>query len=139
MRAITVALMLTLLTGCRSRSPRPVDIEPSDMCGFCRMAISQKRFAAEVLDADENAVKFDDIGCMLRYLEGGRPKPAAVFVMDYDTREWKHANAASFLRGSKAATPMGGGILAFGDKARAEAAARDLGGEVLLFARLSKP
>jgi copper chaperone NosL len=109
------------------------------MCGFCRMAISQKRFAAEVLDADENAVKFDDIGCMLRYLESGRPKPTAVFVMDYATGKWKDANASSFLRGSKVATPMGGGILAFGDKARAESAARDTGGEVLPFERLSKP
>jgi copper chaperone NosL len=139
MRAITLALALTLLTGCRTRSPRPVDIEPSDMCGFCRMAISQKRFAGEVVDADESAVKFDDIGCMLRYREGGRPKPTAVFVMDYDTREWKDANASSFLRGSKVATPMGGGILAFSDKARAEAAAREIGGEVLPFERLSKP
>jgi copper chaperone NosL len=109
------------------------------MCGYCRMAISQKQFAAEVLDADENAVKFDDIGCMLRYLAGVKQKPVAVFVADYSTRGWVTAGKASFVRGSKIATPMGGGILAFGDRSSAEAAARDLGGEVASFERLSNP
>jgi len=106
------------------------------MCGFCRMAISQKQFAAEVLDADENAIKFDDIGCMLRYLAAAKQKPAAVFVMDYGTRQWVNAKDAHFVRGSKIATPMGGGILAFGDRARAEAAARESGGELLSFGQL---
>jgi copper chaperone NosL len=109
------------------------------MCGFCRMAISQKQFAAEVLDADENAVKFDDIGCLLHYLAGVKHQPAAVFVMDYETRRWTDANAAFFLRGSKLQTPMGGGVLAVGGRSRAEALAGQLGGEVVPFARLSKP
>lgn len=107
------------------------------MCGFCRMAISQRQFAAEVLDADENPVKFDDIGCTLRYIAGH--KPSTIFVVDYGTRRWIEGGAAFFVRGSRVATPMAGGILAFGDRSQAEAAARELGGEVQTFARLSKP
>ena len=103
------------------------------------MAISQRQFAAEVLDADENAVKFDDIGCMLRYLANGERKLAAVFVTDYANRQWLDAKAAVFVRGSKAATPMGGGILAFSDRARAEAATREFGGSVVAFEQLAKP
>ena len=109
------------------------------MCGYCRMAISQKQFAAEVLDADGNAVKFDDIGCMLRYLANGERKPAAVFVTDYANRQWLHAKAAVFVQGSKVATPMGGGILAFSDRGRAAAAAREFGGSVVAFEQLAKP
>jgi copper chaperone NosL len=131
--------LLTLLTACRFHSPRPVEIEPSDMCEHCRMAISRKQFAAEILDADENAAKFDDIGCMLRYLDKGEHKPTALFVVDYTNRQWLDAKAALFVRGSKVATPMGGGILAFGGRARAEAAAREYGGAVFEFAQLPKP
>ena len=109
------------------------------MCAYCRMAISQKQFAAEALDPDREPLKFDDIGCMLRYRARAEQKPAAVFVVDYETRQWIAADNASFVRGSRIATPMGGGILAFGDRSRAEAAARELGGEVLPFARLSAP
>jgi copper chaperone NosL len=134
-----IAGVLTLLTACRSHSPQPVDIDRSDMCGYCRMAISQKQFAAEALDADGNAIKFDDIGCMLRYLAAADRKPAVLFVMDYGKRRWLEAGAASFLRGSRIPTPMGGRILAFGERSQAEAEAREIGGEVLPFAALSKP
>ncbi len=100
------------------------------------MAISQKQFAAEAVDADENAVKFDDIGCMLRYLATPEHKPAALFVVDYETKRWIEASNASFVRGSRIPTPMAGGILAFAERARADAAAREIGGEVVSFARL---
>ena len=109
------------------------------MCGHCRMAISQRQFAAEVLDSDENAVKFDDIGCMLRYLANGRQEPAAIFVTDYAARQWLDAKAAVFVQGSKVATPMAGGVLAFGGRAKAEVAARELGGSVVVFGQLAKP
>jgi len=110
------------------------------MCAYCRMAISQKQFAAEALDPDREPLKFDDIGCMLQHCARAEHKPAAVFVVDYGTRQWIVADTASFVRGSKIETPMGGGILAFGDRSRAEAAAaRELGGEVLPFTRLSAP
>jgi copper chaperone NosL len=103
------------------------------------MAISQKQFAAEILDADGNAVKFDDVGCMLRYLINGEHKPAAMFVVNYSNRQWLDAKAAAFVRGSKVETPMGGGILAFGDHGQAETAVRDFGGSVLAFEQLTKP
>jgi copper chaperone NosL len=95
------------------------------------MAISQKQFAAEVLDAEENVHKFDDIACMLRFLKQREMKAAAVFVADYQTREWVKANSAFFLRTDQVATPMGGGLLAFSDAARADAAARSFGSRVL--------
>lgn len=131
-------MVLTLLTAC-SPSRQPVDIEPSDMCGYCRMAISQKQFAAEALDVDGNAIKFDDIGCMRRFLAAAEVKHPVRFVMDYRQRRWLNADAALFVRGSGVPTPMGGGILAFGERSRAEAESRATGGEVVPFAALLKP
>jgi copper chaperone NosL len=45
----------------------PVDIDPGDMCQSCKMAISQKKYAAEFVDKDGGVFKFDDIGCMFRF------------------------------------------------------------------------
>jgi copper chaperone NosL len=137
MRAIIGGMLLALLTAC-SHSPQPVDIDSSDMCGYCRMAISQKQFAAEALDVDGNAIKFDDIGCMRRFLAAAEGKHPVRFVMDYGERRWLDADTAFFVRGSRIPTPMGGGILAFGRRSRAEAEARESGGEVLPFAALFK-
>ena len=106
------------------------------MCAHCHMAISQPQFAAETLDRDTNVTKFDDIGCMLKSLGAG--KPAAIFVADYNTRQWFDVRDAYFVRTSKMQTPMGGGILAFGDRAAAEKATRDYGqAPVLRFAQLT--
>ena len=101
------------------------------MCASCRMAISQKQFAAQLFDAEENVHKFDDVACMLRFLKQREMTPAAVFVADYDTREWIRGSSALFVRTARVDTPMSGGLLAFSDAARAEAAARKFGSHVL--------
>jgi hypothetical protein len=58
-------------------------------------------------------------------------KPAAVFFADYETREWMKESSALFVRTDKVDTPMRGGLLAFSDAARADAAARTFGARVL--------
>lgn len=102
---------------------KPVPIEDHDACSFCRMAISEKQFAAEIITTDETVLKFDDIGCMLRYREasGDKLKPAAIFVNDYDSKEWLKAPKAFFVRSTTIKTPMGSGIIAFGEKSKAGA------------------
>jgi copper chaperone NosL len=129
-RILLAAVMLTM-TSCQSRPPQPVEIEAHDMCSSCRMAISQKQFAAQLFDSEETVHKFDDIACMLRFMKQREVEPAAVFVADYETREWIHGNSALFVRTDKIDSPMGGGLLAFSDGARADAAARKLGSPVL--------
>ena len=134
---VAPVLLAGMLAGCHSRPARPVEIERSDMCGHCRMAISERQFAAEILDADENATKFDDIGCLLHYLDSNRDKVVNVFVVDYVTRRWLDANAAYFVRVKEIATPMGGGIIALGDRQRAETFAREHASAVVRFAELT--
>ncbi|HET8549242.1 MAG TPA: nitrous oxide reductase accessory protein NosL [Bryobacteraceae bacterium] len=100
------------------------------------MAISQKQFAAEIVDASRSAQKFDDIGCMLRYRRVQTGTPAATFVVDYRTRQWLNAESAHFIHSDKLQTPMGGGFAAFGNQRDAEAAARDFNSRVLRFPEL---
>lgn len=125
-----LSFFLVLLVACASGEIKPVPIESSDMCSFCRMAISEKQFAAEIIAADETVLKFDDVGCMLRYRDGsgGKLKAAAIFVTDYDTRQWLKAEDAFFTRSKSVKTPMGSGLIAYADRSKAGADASSFSG-----------
>jgi copper chaperone NosL len=122
------------LAACAAVEIKPEPISDGDMCSFCKMAISEKRFAAEIITEDEEVLKFDDIGCLLRYRQraGNGLKSAAVYVTDYDSREWLKADDAFFVKSKTIKTPMGSGITAFADQSKA-------GSESLKFDALSAP
>jgi len=133
----TVAVWLVFLAAsCGDGQLRPVAITAGDACDYCRMAISEKQYAGELLDLDGNTRKFDDLSCMLKYLKKSNPGVAAYFVMDYETRSWVKAEEASFVRSSQLKTPMSGGIIAFKDKTKAEEALRRHQGELITFKQL---
>lgn len=135
-------LVLFALTfvACSEAEIKPVDIAAEDVCSHCKMAISEKQFAAEFITPDGDASKFDDIGCMLDYLkEKPDTKVAAHFFMDYETKQWVNGRAASFTKSAEITSPMSGGIIAFQDKAKAEAAATKYKGKTLNFEELTKP
>lgn len=115
----SLSLSLFFLFACAAGQIGPVPIDDGDACSFCRMAISERQFAAEIIKTDEAVLKFDDIGCMLRYQEKAedKSKPAAIFVTDYASKEWIKAEDAFFTRSETIKTPMGGGIIAFRHKA----------------------
>ncbi len=123
-RALLVVCFL-LLIGCGRAELRPVELLPEDMCAFCKMAISEKRFASELITQDGEALKFDDIGCMLRFRkERSNPElVAATFVIDFETHEWLRFEEAYFVKSKEFRTPMDGNWAAFRAKASAEAAA----------------
>ena len=131
---------LSVLTSCQRRGLEPVAIEVNDMCSFCRMSISEKRYAAELIDSDEQAFKFDDIGCMVNFIKQKRNNAStqAIFVMDYERREWLPAESATYVRSSEFKTPMNGSIVAFKDQSNAQAAAAKYHGTMLQFAEVTK-
>jgi len=127
-----------LCIGCRSAELRPIEIMAEDMCSFCRMAISEKRFASELLTQDGEVFKFDDIGCMLRFRKShGHPESVvATFVLDYETRKWLKAEEAYFVKSKEFKTPMSGNVVAFKVGADAAAAADRTQGVSLRYAAL---
>jgi len=131
------ALCFLLLTGCGSAELRPIELLPEDACAFCRMAISDKRFASEVITKDGDAIKFDDIGCMLRYRkERSNVESAATFVVDFDTREWLKSEEAYFVKSKEFKTPMAGNMVAFKTGADAAIAVDRTQGVPLRYAAL---
>ena len=123
--------ILVVLVACASAEIAPVPLENSDQCSFCRMAISEKQFASQIITEDEQVLKFDDVGCMLRYRKsaGAKLKTAAIFVTDYESRNWVKAEKAAFVRSKTVKTPMASGIIAYTDRSKA-------GSEAMTFAEL---
>lgn len=126
---------LLLLVACQSADLKPVNIATEDMCAFCKMAISEKRYAIEFIDQDGTPFKFDDIDCLRHYLERQQKKGtvAAYFVMNLDSRDWVKAEQAHYVRSSAFKTPMSGGIVAFKDARKAKEAVAQYEGELLSF------
>jgi copper chaperone NosL len=93
-RAAAGALLLTplamALSGC-SRGNWPEGMAPirwdRDTCIRCRMAISDRRFAAQMRGGEKNTVfKFDDLGCLLFWIkEEGAKYP---WMVSPETRLW---------------------------------------------------
>lgn len=114
-------LLLAVLPGCRSTQVKPVDIFPEDNCALCRMAVSNPAFASEIITADGDALKFDDLSCLEEY-RAAHPdlRIAAVFVKDYDSKTWL-PEAQGVIVETGLDTPMGSGKVAVRDSARAHA------------------
>src|SRR6266511_4869365 len=93
-----VIVGVAVLANCQKRTVEPVAIAHEDICSYCKMAISEKQYAAELIDGEGQASKFDDIGCMLNFVKRGSVSvtAASFFVMDFDQRQWIKADSAYY-------------------------------------------
>jgi len=133
-RLVIFLFLIVLATACGGNAIQPVEIADGDMCEFCRMAVSEQRYAAEFIDKDGDAHKFDEIGCMKAYVKKHSIRDAIYFVKDYQSRKWLQSGEAFFVHSTEFQTPMGGGIVAFSDQsAAAEAAGKYRGTTVPLW------
>ena len=130
-----LTMIVTVLTNCQKQPVEPVALEPEDMCAYCKMAISEKRYAAELIDSEGAGFKFDDIGCMANFIKGQKTvmKVEAFYVTDFDDGQWIKADDAYFVRSSELATPMNGGIIAFKNQSHAQEAISKYSGKLLSF------
>ncbi len=126
------------MAGCQVEAPRPVSIEAGEICAFCKMAISQSAYAAQLVDRERNNFKFDDIGCMIRFArtDNRQINVVAYFVMDSVEKRWLEATKATYVKSERSASPMSSGLVAFGDPARAKGFADKNGGQLLRFKQL---
>jgi copper chaperone NosL len=120
-RGLAFGSFAAILIGCNSGEIKPVDIFPEDMCAYCRMAISDESFAAEIITADREVFKFDDIGCMEKFAQKTDDlKILARYVKDFETKVWLNYDTSTIVQTS-IKTPMGSGKIAFPDSGRAKA------------------
>ena len=120
-RLIVTALSALALAGCRGdKLPPPVAIFPEDVCSNCKMALSQSRFASEFITAAGDVRKFDDLRCLSEYRREMKPSDEILvtYLRDYDADRWHPADSCVVVR-TGIATPMGSGLVAVADSARA--------------------
>jgi len=119
-----LAMCAVAAAGCTGGEIHPVELYPEDMCAACRMAISDARFASEIVETDGTVRKFDDIGCLLKFREKARdPEIAAIFLKDYETLAWIPYEKSTIVE-TGIATPMASGRVAFAGNERAGEFAR---------------
>jgi copper chaperone NosL len=99
------------------------------------MAISEKKYAAEFVTVEGDALKFDDITCLTDYVaeKNNQAQIAAFFVVDLKTQQWLRGERAWLVHSPRYKTPMSGGIVAFRDKADAANEAGKTGGKLMNF------
>ncbi len=95
-----------------ARADSPVDpVWGKEPCAHCRMLVGDKRYASQILEAEGERRFFDDIGCMILWMDAHRP-PARAWVREATSGVWLDARTAHYVQGAR--TPMD-----FGFEARA--------------------
>ena len=114
---LAVFLLLTA-TACSSQAPRPQNPDSrNDLCGSCRMPVSDPSLAAQIIAPNEEPRFFDDLRCLRDYLAGNPlPRGAVAYVADHRTRDWVPAARAVFASAPSVETPMASHWVAYADE-----------------------
>ena len=115
-------LLLLAIIGCEKKQIGAVEKMhwDRDMCERCKMAVSDRKFAFEIIDPKSGkAYKFDDIGCGVLWLEEEKipwREKAIMWVTDAKSGEWIDAKKAYYTDDS--ITPMAYGFAAYSEKTK---------------------
>ncbi len=86
-----------------------------DVCQRCKMAISERKYAFEIINPTSGKVyKFDDIGCAVLWMDEEKipwKDKAILWITDAKTGKWINAKTAYYTDDSL--TPMAYGIAAY--------------------------
>jgi len=103
------------LSGCSTHS-QPIRIG-QDNCDFCKMAITDNRFGAEIVTEKGKIYKFDDAHCILAFLHSKkltREEIAGLYFTDFSSPHILiNVEHAHFLQSPGLKSPMNGNIAAF--------------------------
>ena len=112
---VVAVLSVAVLAACGGGAdgPAPVDTK-NDACAWCRMSVSDLRFAAQLTAPGHEPKLFDDAGCLRDWLK--EPREAAewtAWLSDHRTKEWVKAKDAVLVRDPAIQTPMSSGLVAW--------------------------
>ena len=143
MTARHAALALSLAaTACTGGPPAPAALDTrNETCAHCRMAVSDARFAAQLVAPREEPRFFDDVGCLRDWLRAARSTPpgAVAYVADHRTKAWLRAARATYARVDALETPMGSRLVAHADAGSRAADPAAAGGTPLTAAEVFSP
>lgn len=113
-RYLSILLLLGLLA-CQA-DPRPIELG-KDACHHCKMTLMDPKFGAELVTEKGKIFIFDDVNCMLQYMDSEEGKEQVykhVLVLDYlNPGVLLDVNYAHFLKSEEIQTPMASNVVAF--------------------------
>ena len=139
--ALVSLLAAAILAGCSDSPPGPAPLDTKhEQCAFCRMGVSDRRFAAQLTAPGAEPKFFDDAGCLRDWLKEPKEKAAWIaWVSDHRTKEFVPATTAVFTKSPTVQTPMSSGILAHADAASRDQDPAAAGGTPLAAADVLGP
>ena len=129
-RSLLTILLVSAACGSHSEAPPEIVVDRT-ACSHCTMLISEPRYAAAYRAPGGEAKVFDDIACLLEAARAEAISELRFWFRDGNDGEWIDGETAVFVASPEFRTPMGGGIIAYRDRAGAETAARTFRGEVI--------
>ncbi len=114
-RYLSIIALLVFLVSC-SADPRPIAYG-QDGCHHCKMTLMDPKFGAELVTEKGKVFVFDDVNCMLQYMDSEEGKPQSykhILVTDFlNPGVLLDANFAFYLKSDQFKTPMASQIVAF--------------------------
>jgi len=111
-------LLLLLLSACINQEPKEVNLH-TDECAYCKMVISDRQFASQLVSDKGKSYPFDSIECMAAYAYqtpdiGDNSK---LYAADYTRRgEWLLLDDADIYHAESVPSPMGLSLFALPDQ-----------------------
>ncbi|MBX7120311.1 MAG: nitrous oxide reductase accessory protein NosL [Gemmatimonadaceae bacterium] len=129
-RRLGVSVLVVAALACGGTGPRPVALG-EDACAYCRMTVTDPRFAAEAVTRTGRVHVFDGIDCLAGWVRAAEPGTArALWVTDASAPgTFVAAERAGYLLDASLRGPMGRAV-AFASIEAARAAQARLGGTV---------
>lgn len=122
MKTPVIILIVTIyFTSCSNNGPEPIHYN-QDACEFCKMSISESRFAAELITVKGRVYKFDDLQCLLQYQASNKELTVKNYYVGDFLKEQQliDATTAFFVKNETLRSPMAGNTAAFADKETAQ-------------------
>ena len=112
---LVVIIVVLFFVSC-SRDPEQLQYG-KDACHTCKMTLMDKKFGAELVTSKGKVYKFDDMNCMLNFINSGYLEGEQLqykLVIDY-TQPGKFVSAenAFYLKSDEIRSPMASGVAAF--------------------------
>jgi copper chaperone NosL len=111
----TVLVLLLVMTSCQT-NPEPIQYG-KDACHHCKMTMVDQKFGAEVVTSKGKIFKFDDVNCLLSFLNEGQVKKE--YIAHCVITDFSHPGAfidvksARYLKSVQISSPMASNIAAF--------------------------
>ena len=128
---VILMTMWTLACATRAAGPPAIVVDRS-ACSRCGMLISEPAYAAAVRSHEGHDQLFDDIGCLVASMGSTPSSGARYWFHDAADGAWITSGDPVFVVSAQLRTPMGGGIVAYRDRAAAVRAADRQNGRVVL-------